>query len=94
MPAKLDAHNKKMMARMDSQLEKMEATYLETNPEATGSKAKQEEVPEEEAIVETFGAPKERYGDWHLAIRCSGQPKKQTEGHCGSWNKLAAAQGH
>jgi hypothetical protein len=28
-----------------------------------------EEVHEEEAAVETFGALKEKYRDWHLAVR-------------------------
>jgi uncharacterized protein YydD (DUF2326 family) len=27
-----------------------------------------EEVPKEETTVETFGALKKRYGDWHLAV--------------------------
>jgi hypothetical protein len=75
MLAKLDAHHERMMARMDSQLEKMEAclekmvvTDLETNPEETKSKAEHEEVPKGEAAVETFGALKEQYGDWQIAV--------------------------
>jgi hypothetical protein len=41
---------------------------LEATPEKIQSKAEHEEVPKEEAAVETFGALKEQYGDWHLVI--------------------------
>jgi hypothetical protein len=54
---------------------------------------KHEEFPKEEAAVETFGALKQQYGDRHLAIRRSGQPKKWTQGNGGYWKKWAAAQG-
>jgi hypothetical protein len=61
---------------MDSQIEEMEfclekteATDLEANPEEIESDLEHEEVPIEEAAVETSGALKERYGDWHLAVR-------------------------
>jgi hypothetical protein len=47
------------MARMDSQLEKMEVMDLEANPEEIQSKAEHAKVPKEEAAVETFGALKE-----------------------------------
>jgi hypothetical protein len=30
--------------------------------------AEHEEIPREEAAVETVRAQKERYGDWHLAV--------------------------
>jgi hypothetical protein len=100
MLAKLDAHHEKMMARMDCQLEKMEAclekmeaTDLEANPEEIESKADHEEVPKEEAAMETFGALKERYGDRHLAIGCRRKPKKWTQGSGGSRKKLAPAEG-
>jgi hypothetical protein len=60
MLAKLDAHHKRMMVRMDFQLEKMEAclgktevTDLEANPEEIGSEAVHE-GPKEQAAVETF----------------------------------------
>jgi hypothetical protein len=71
MMAKLDAHHERMMFRMNSQLEKMEATDLEANPEEMQSKVEHEEVPKEEVTVETLGALKKRYGDWHLVVgRC------------------------
>jgi hypothetical protein len=41
---------------------------LETNLEEIESEAEHEEVPKEEATVETFGALKEQYGDWHIAV--------------------------
>jgi hypothetical protein len=61
MDARSDSHHERMMARMNSQLEKMEAslgkteaTDLEANPEKIQSEAENEEVPKEEATVETF----------------------------------------
>jgi hypothetical protein len=68
MVAKLDAHHERMMARMNSQLENTEATDLEANPEEIQSKTEREEVPKEEAAVETFGALKEQYGEQHLVV--------------------------
>jgi hypothetical protein len=56
--AKLHACHERMMARMDFQLEKMEAclgnmesTDLEADPEEIESKVEHEEVPKEEAAV-------------------------------------------
>jgi DNA repair exonuclease SbcCD ATPase subunit len=77
MMAKLDAGHNRTMARMDSKLETMEAclgeteaTNLEASPEEIEFEAEHEEVPKKKDAVETFGALKERYGDWHLAVRC------------------------
>jgi hypothetical protein len=56
---------------MEACLEKMKATDLEANPEEIESKLEHEELPNEEAKVETFGALKEWYRDRHLA-----------KGHC------------
>jgi hypothetical protein len=90
---KSDAHRERMMARMDSQLEKVEACLvkMEASPEEIEIKVEHEEVPKEEATVETFGALKEQYKDWHLAGRCRDQPKKWIQGNGGSWRKLATA---
>jgi hypothetical protein len=69
------------MARMNSQLEKMEAavdvfeerlnkmatTDLEANREKSEAVAEQQDAHKEEAAVETIGDLKNRYGDWHLA---------------------------
>jgi hypothetical protein len=60
MLARSDAHHKRM---------KMETMNLEVNPEEIKSKTEQEEVSKEEAALETFGALKEWYGNWHLAVR-------------------------
>jgi hypothetical protein len=38
---------------------------MKANPEETKSVAVHEEVPKEEAIVETVRPLKKRYGDWH-----------------------------
>jgi hypothetical protein len=79
MIAKLDGHHERMTARTDSQLEKMNASLEkmgvteEIEPEST-----HQEVPKEEAAVETFGALKERYRDRHLAVGSRRKPKKQT----------------
>jgi hypothetical protein len=70
MLAKLGVHHERLIARMVSQLEKMEATDLEANPEEIESKTVYEEVPKEEGTAETLGALKEQYGDWHLAVGC------------------------
>jgi hypothetical protein len=95
MLAQLDAHHERMMARTNSQLEKMEACLgktkamdLETNPEETESEVEHEEVPKEDTAVETFEALKERYRDQHLAVRRCNQLKKRTPGNGGpgrSW---------
>jgi hypothetical protein len=72
--AKLDACHERMMARMDSWLEKMEGclgktetTDLEANSGKIESEVEHEEVPEEQAAEETFGALK-KYWDQHLAV--------------------------
>jgi hypothetical protein len=62
MLAKMETHHERM-ARMDSQLEKMdacigttEATDLEVNPKEIEIEAEHEEIPKEEAAMETIGA--------------------------------------
>jgi hypothetical protein len=105
--AKLDAFHERMMARMGSQLEKMEAavdvfeeglnkmdtTDLEANREKSEAVAEQQDAHKEEAMVKPIGALVDRYGDQHLAVGRRHQLKKRTQGDSGSWQKLAAAQG-
>jgi hypothetical protein len=81
MLAKLDIHHESMVARMGSQLEKIEACLEKTkvNPEET----------ESEAGVETRGAMKERYDDRHLAVGRR-RPKKRSQGEGGSRKNLTA----
>jgi hypothetical protein len=50
---------------------------MEANPEEMKSLTVHEEVPKEEAAVETFGALKEWYGDWHPAVGCWAQDPGQ-----------------
>jgi hypothetical protein len=53
--------------------------YLEKgegNLEEMTSIVENQELSKEEAIVETFGALKEPYGDWHLAIGCHQQAQE------------------
>jgi hypothetical protein len=42
----------------------------EPTSEKMKTKAENEDVPKEEAAVETFGAPKKWYRDWQLAAVC------------------------
>jgi hypothetical protein len=77
--AKVEAHHERMVAKMDIQLEKMEACLgateavdLEANPEEIESEVEYEEVPKEEAAVETFRALEKWRGDQYLAVRFRG----------------------
>jgi hypothetical protein len=54
-------------------LESKEPTSLQVE-----SVAVHEEVPKEEAAVETVEALKKRHGDVHPAVKSRGQPKKRT----------------
>jgi hypothetical protein len=67
-------------------LESNEPTSLEV-----GSEAEHEEVPKEKPAVEASRTLKKQHGDWYLAVRHHGQPKKWTHDNGGSWKKLAAA---
>jgi hypothetical protein len=64
---------------------------MEANPEEMKSLAVHEEVPNEEAAVETFGALKEQCEDWHLDMGCCRQLKKWTQGNDESQKKLTTA---
>jgi hypothetical protein len=95
--AKMDASKVWIVAKIDSQLKKMEdslgkteATYSEANPEEIESIALHEEVPKEEAVVETFGALKKRHGDGYPAVGRGQKPKKRIQSNGGSRKKLAA----
>jgi predicted protein tyrosine phosphatase len=95
MEVKAEAHHDRIMAMMDTQLEKMEACLgktetmnLEASPKEINSETEHQEIPKEEAVVETFGALKKWHGEWHLAIRCRDQSKKRIQGMVGlsrSW---------
>jgi hypothetical protein len=88
---KAEACDQEMMVIMETCLGQMKAMNLEASPEEIESEVEHEEVPEEEAAVETLGALKKWYGARDLAVGCRWQLKKQTQGDCGSWKKLAAA---
>jgi hypothetical protein len=99
MADKMDTNLKEYIGEMRSWrketttcLKKTEATDLEANSEEKESEAVHEEVPEEEAAVETSGARKKRHRGRHLAVRCRGQPKEWTQGNGGTRKKLAVAQ--
>jgi hypothetical protein len=80
------------MAKMDVWLDKTEACLKkEEATEEIETESEHQEVPKEEAALDTVGVMKERCRDRHLAVRRSGQPKKLTQGNGGSRKKLAAA---
>jgi hypothetical protein len=89
-----------MMARIDSQLEKMEAavdvfeeglkkldtTDLEANREKSEAVTEKQDAPKE-----TIRALEDRHADRHLAVGRCRQKRKRAQGDGGSWKKLAAA---
>jgi hypothetical protein len=99
--AKLDVHHERMMASMDTQLEKMEFavednqeeendTDLETNAGEMESEAGHGEVSKEEDAVQMIGTLKEQYGDRHLDVWRRRQMKKRSQGD-GETRKILAA---
>jgi hypothetical protein len=52
-----------------------------------------QEIPNEEAEVETVGALEDRNWDRHLAVRRHGRQEKRTEGDGGFRQSLAADRG-
>jgi hypothetical protein len=100
--AKTDANLKEIIEDIKAWRKEMKADReateaypekMEANPEEMKSVAVHEKVPEEEAIVETFGGLKERYGDRHLIVRRPGLPKKRNQASGGSRKKLATSCG-
>jgi hypothetical protein len=65
---------------------------LEANSEGKDAAGEQQEVPDEEAAVETIGALKDQYGDRRLAVWRHGQLKGRTQSDGGPWNNSATAQ--
>jgi hypothetical protein len=74
------------LEKAEACLESKEPTSLETEPVVV-----HEEVPKEDATAKTLGASKKRHGDWNLAVRRRGQPKKPTQDSGGPRKNLAAA---
>jgi hypothetical protein len=83
MMAKLDAHHERMLARTKICLEETETTDLEANLEATEPESEHMKVLKEDAAMETFGAPKEWYGNRHLAVGHRRLTKKLTQSKVG-----------
>jgi hypothetical protein len=73
----MKAHQARMMAVMKVCLEETEY------------QSEHQEVPKEEAVVETIRTLEDQYGDWHLAIWRFQQPMKRTQGSGGSQKKWA-----
>jgi hypothetical protein len=90
-----------MIAKMDAWLEEIKVSRREMTEACLESKeptsletesiAVHEEIPKEEAVVKTVRELRNRHGDWHLAVRWRGLPKKWTQSNGSSWKKLAAA---
>jgi hypothetical protein len=57
-------------------LEELDTMDLEANREKSEVVVEHQEVPNEEAMVETIRAQKDRYWDWYLAAGRHQQPKK------------------
>jgi hypothetical protein len=93
MMAQMKVHHEEIMAIMGADRGKTKAypEKREAIPEEMKYVAEHQEVPKEEAAVDTIGAPEDQHGDRRLAVRRLGQPKKQTHGDGGSRKKLAAA---
>jgi hypothetical protein len=100
MMAKLDAHQEMMMTasvnawrRETTACQEATETYqenMEANPEEMKPVAEHEEVPKEEAAVETSRTPKKRRRGRHLVSGRRGNPKERTKGNGGSLKKLTA----
>jgi hypothetical protein len=87
----MKASQEKIEAMVEVCLEKTELMDLEANPEIIESESEQQEVPKEEATVETIGALEDPYGNRHLAIGSHRQLKEQTQGDRGSRKKLTTS---
>jgi hypothetical protein len=84
MKEKMDTHQESMEAKMDAWLKEMKAwrremmacqeamdtTDLAASREKLEAIAVHQEVPKEEAAVETIRAQVDQFGDWHLAVGC------------------------
>jgi hypothetical protein len=79
--------------KRDPNPEKLEPSpeKMETNPVKMTSVAVHEEFHTEDATVRSSGTVRRRHRGWHVAAKWRGEPKKLTQGHCGSQGKLAAA---
>jgi hypothetical protein len=102
--AELDAHHKRMTAKMKAHHEERMAVMRadrgeskaypekrEAIPEEIESESEHQEVPKEEAAVKSFGALKKQHGDRNLSVGRRQKPKERTQDNGGSRRKLAAA---
>jgi hypothetical protein len=78
----IDASHKRMMVRLGN----MEATDLEAR-----FKVQHEEVPKEDAAVETGKASNKWHRGWNLASKRCQKPKEWTWRNCGSQKNLTNA---
>jgi soluble cytochrome b562 len=90
MMAKLDIYREEIDVWLEEKKEGgKEMTAYQEAMEAYSEKIKSlvehQEVPEEEAAVETLGTLEDRYGDRHLAAGRRRPAKKRIQGNGGSW---------
>jgi hypothetical protein len=71
-------------------LNKMNTTDLEASAENLETVAACQEVPNEEAAVETIRLREDQHGVPYLAVGCHRQLKRWTQGSGGSWQNLAS----
>jgi hypothetical protein len=74
-----------------SSSEEMEATNLESTPEATEAAVERQELFEEETNFDTIGSSEDRCEVQRLAVRHRRGAKKRSQGSVGSRQKLSAA---
>jgi hypothetical protein len=75
-PKKMKGGLEEMEAAVDifkERLDIIDTMDLEANSEEKEVIAEQQDIPTEEAALDVIGALKDRYGDWHLAMRRHGQ---------------------
>jgi hypothetical protein len=87
----MNAHQERMAGSMNAWRRKTTACQEANLSGDKESAVVHEEVPTERATVKTVRAQKRQYEDQYLAVRHCGQPKKLTQGNCGSKKKFATA---
>ncbi|PNF39353.1 hypothetical protein B7P43_G18361 [Cryptotermes secundus] len=87
MKPEMDEEMTACQEKMEAHLEEKEPTSVETKPEVS----QQREVPVENAVLKPVRGRKKQHREKKQAAGQCREPKKLTQGDCGSWMKLAAA---
>jgi hypothetical protein len=96
MKADRDAHVQEIVAKIDANQNKMEATVHSIRSDRKiqcriENEVERREVPTEEASVKSSGITKKRHRGRHIAAGRRREPKELTQRDWGSRGKLAAA---